>query len=111
MALEKHNIVDVIAYDSQNDRIVLGMMGVGCWGEEGARLFELMIKIKTYLAYALEGHLDEDYPEHATKNIVIRLYYTHDLGNEETQLVQALETDYLKPAGINWEQRSLPEKS
>jgi hypothetical protein len=110
MGLEKHNIVDVIAYDPTEDRIVLGLLGLGHWGESGERLFEFVIKIKTYLAYALEGNLDDDYPELADKKIVIRLYHNHELGEPEQELVSAIESDYLRPAGIYWEQCILPTR-
>ncbi len=108
MAIEKHHIVDAIAYDPEQDRVILGLMSMGCWGKTGERLFDLLTKIKTYLAYALEGPLQEDYPELSDKTIVIRLYHNHGLGDEEMELVQALRSDYLKPAGIKWEQHSLP---
>ena len=61
------DMIDVIAHDSNRDRVVLVMNEPGQWDGSDARLHDLQERFNAYASFLLDGELAESHPELAGK--------------------------------------------
>lgn len=73
MSVEHANIIDLIAHDPATDEVTLIMKEPRIWDGSDQRLFQLQEKINTYLSFALDGEMAEDYPQFAEKKFRLQL--------------------------------------
>jgi hypothetical protein len=70
-----HNarVVDLISYDQDRDEVVLLMLEERPWESVPEQPRQLEDKFNSYLSYVLDGHLSQQYPQYADKDVCIRL--------------------------------------
>ncbi len=66
-------MIDLIAQDPATDELVLGMVELRPWDDSDRQLFELQEKVNAYLSFALDGELQRNFPQFATKRLHLRL--------------------------------------
>ena len=109
MSVEEHDSIDIVAVDEAGGTVVLSLVETRSWGERGELLPDLQAKLSTYLTYALDGRLLEDYPQVKDKRIQFRLHYAQPPGPREEQFLRLARERYLDPEGIEWRQDLLEE--
>jgi hypothetical protein len=62
-------VIDEIAFDPDNDEIVLIMRAPEEWDDMKSRGAEVKEKMTTYVAFAFGGGLEEQFPEYKGKKI------------------------------------------
>ncbi len=85
-----HNrrVVDLISHDQDRDEVVLLMLEERPWETVEAQPRQLEDKFNSYLSYVLDGHLFEQYPQYAGKDVCFRLdCATSPRGEVERMLV------------------------
>ncbi len=85
-----HNahVVDLISYDQERDEVVLLMLEERPWETTPEQPRQLEDKFNSYLSYVLDGHLSEQYPQYAEKDVCFRLdCATSPRGEVERMLV------------------------
>ena len=107
MSVSDTNKIDLVSDDPSNNTVVLSIVEERNWGQSGELLPDLQKKIKSYLAYALDGQLLREYPDMVGKRIKFRLYYDFEPGPLETQFIEIAKQQWFSPDGIEWEQRQL----
>ncbi len=70
-----HNprIIDLITRDEARGEVVLAMIEERPWDTHPEQLEQLNDKLDSYLSYALDGHLVEQYPQYAGYPVQLRL--------------------------------------
>ncbi len=70
-----HNakVVDLISFDRERDEVVLLMVEERPWETAEEQPRQLEDKFNSYLSYVLNGHLFEQYPQYAGKDVCFRL--------------------------------------
>ncbi len=66
-------VIDLVAHDPSSDEVVLGMYEERAWDGSEERLFELQEKLNTYLSFAIDGEMNEAYPQYRGKQIRVQL--------------------------------------
>ena len=102
MSVKETDVIDFIAYNAQNDWILLVMVETREWGDKGALLPDLQAKLNTYLGYALDGRLICDYPAYASKPIRIELRTQYPPTSREHQFLDIVAKEDLEPRGIRF---------
>ena len=102
MGVRETNVVDFVAHDPKTDTVMLVMVEARDWGDAGALLPDLQAKFSTYLAYALDGQLREDYPAMAGKSIRFELRTEYAPTQREQQFLDIVTRQYLRPEGITF---------
>ncbi len=85
-----HNrrVVDLISHDQDRDEVVLLMLEERPWETAPEQPRQLEDKFNSYLSYVLDGHLSEQYPQYAGKDVCFRLdCATSPRGEVERMLV------------------------
>jgi len=100
MTVEDHKVIDIVSHHPDGDVVRLVMVEYREWGEQGGLLHDLQAKLNTYLAFVTEGQLASDYPELVGKRVRIELHSIHPLGERERRFLSIVESEYLKPEGI-----------
>jgi len=67
------NTVDLVMHAPGEDVWRLVLIEAGTWDGSQAQLLKLQQKLNTYVAFAVDGGLEERYPESAGKRVIIRL--------------------------------------
>ena len=67
------DMIDLITRNSESDEITLVIVEERAFGSDPEMLTQLQMKLNSYLRYALDGQMAEDYPEHMGKPITIQL--------------------------------------
>jgi hypothetical protein len=83
MTVSNAAVIDFVSHDPKTDSVTLSMVEERKWGVHGALLPDLQAKLNSYLTYALDGQLDEDYPHLRGKPIRFRLHYEFEPGPEK----------------------------
>jgi hypothetical protein len=109
MGLAEQGQIDVVSLTPDGRTVVLSLVADAPWGARGERLPALQAKLNTYLAYALDGQLHEDYPQVAGKAVRFRLHYAYPPTQREQDFIDLVCRDVLAPEGIGWEQSSIAE--
>jgi hypothetical protein len=84
-------IVDRIEVDPVSDRVVLVMIERRAWGADPRQLTQIEEKINRYLAYALDGHLGQHYPQYRDRKVAVRLECAEAPAGEALRFVAAAE--------------------
>lgn len=85
------NVVDLISYDVERDEVVLLMLEQRAWDTEPEQLRQLEAKFNSYLSYVLDGHLSEQYPDYADKDVCFRLDCADPPAGETEQMLRAMQ--------------------
>ena len=87
-----HNprVVDLIRLDPERDEVVLLMLEERVWGTAPEQLRQLEAKFNSYLAYVLDGHMAQQYPEYAGKRVCVRLDCAAPPGEGEQAMLTAM---------------------
>lgn len=76
MDISAKDVIDEVAFDPENEEIVLILRALGPWGDDEAlvELSEpLKDKISSYITFAFAGQLAESFPEHQGKKVRIQI--------------------------------------
>jgi len=68
------NVVDIVAYNADEDVVILSMVEDRPWDGAKERILQLQTKLNNYLSYALDGQLAKDYPDLSGKPVRIELH-------------------------------------
>ena len=71
--VEHAGVIDVIAHDARTGEVTLRMVEPRAWDGSERRLFELQEKINAYLSFALDGEMNEAFPELARERVRLEL--------------------------------------
>ncbi len=71
--VEFPHVIDVIAHDSKTDEVTLVMLEARPWDGSEQRLYQLQEKINAYLSFALDGEMQEAYPQFKGKSVRLQL--------------------------------------
>jgi Family of unknown function (DUF6572) len=71
--IEHCGVIDLIAHDPASDEVMLVMIESRPWDGSQPRLFQLQEKINAYLSFALDGEMQEAYPELINKPLRLQL--------------------------------------
>jgi hypothetical protein len=66
-------IVDLVTYDPKSGEVALIMTETRPWDGSADRVFELQDKINYYLAFALDGQMEREYPGSVGKPLRLQL--------------------------------------
>lgn len=102
MTTESHNTIDFVALDRAAGSVILVAVEERPWGDAGSLLPDLQAKLNTYLDYVTSGQLKADYPETATSSVRIELRTTYPPGNRETEFLNIVVRNYLRPERIEF---------
>jgi len=102
MAVQDTNGIDLVVHDPKTDSAILCMVEVRDWGHRDALLPDLQQKFSTYLTYALDGQLLQDYPAMNGKLIRFELRTDFASTSREQQFMDIVIRDYLEPEGITF---------
>lgn len=102
MAVRETNVVDFVTHNPKTDTVMLVMVESRDWGDGGGLLPDLQAKFSTYLIYALEGQLREDYPAMAGKPIRFELRTEHAPTQREQEFLDVVTREHLQPEGITF---------
>ena len=82
--IEYTDVIDVIAHDPRDDTVTLIMQESRPWDGSDQQLFQLQEKINTYLSFALDGEMHEEYPQFQGKPLRLQLD-CHAVPDERTR--------------------------
>ena len=104
MTVSNPKVIDFISLDSRTDTVVLSLVEEREWGLRGELLPDLQAKLNAYLAFVLDGHLADEYPQYARKTIQFRLHHQSPLSPMDQEFIERVRREHLDPEGIGWEQ-------
>ena len=107
MAVQDASSIDFVTYNPKEDQVMLVMVEAREWGDAGALLPDLQVKLNTYLGYALDGRLACDYPAYAQKSVRIELRTLYPPSPREQQFLEIVAKEHLKPRGIGFGWRQI----
>jgi len=86
-----HNprIIDLITRDEARSEVVLVMLEERPWDTDSEQLEQLNDKLDSYLSYALDGHLVEQYPQYAGYPVQLRLDCVAEPRGQTADLLKA----------------------
>jgi hypothetical protein len=102
MPVQDTKVIDIVVHDPKTDSVVLCMVEVRDWGDAGALLPDIQAKFGTYLTYALDGQLREDYPAMTGKPIRFELRTEYPPTQREQRFFEIVIREYLQPEGITF---------
>lgn len=73
MPLQHAHVIDLIAHDPATNFVVLGMTEPRPWDGSDRRVFELQEKVNAYLSFALDGEMEQNFPQCAGKTLRLQL--------------------------------------
>ncbi|MCH2169448.1 hypothetical protein MK489_01580 [Myxococcota bacterium] len=90
--VQNPRVVDLIGLDQETDEVYLVMLEERPWGSESGdlQLRQLEHKFNSYLAYVLDGHLVEQYPQYAGKAVRFQLDCATSPGDAERPFLTAV---------------------
>jgi len=71
--LEFPHIIDMVVEDTDSGTIVLFMHEHRPWSGSDEQIFQLQEKMNAYMAFALDGEMNEEYPQFAGRKIRVEL--------------------------------------
>ena len=104
MTMQSHKVIDLVSHDPKSDAVVLSMVEDRDWGNKGELLLDLQEKLNTYLAFVLDGKLEQQYPAMKGKKVRFRLHSQQAPGYRERQFIQVVLKQDLTPRGIEWQE-------
>ena len=109
MPVQDTKVIDLVVHMPNTDTVILCMVEVRDWGYAGALLPDLQAKFGTYLTYALDGQLTEEYPALAGKPIRFELRTQYSPTEREQKFFDFVSREYLQPEGITFGLKVLGE--
>jgi len=100
MTVEQEDTIDFVAHDPGKDEVLLVMVQDRPCGESGRQLHALEDKFNTYLNYATEQRLVQDYPDLVGKPVHIQPHTVENLGPREFDFLRIVTKRHLGPLGI-----------
>jgi hypothetical protein len=88
--LEHPGVLDALAHDTRADKVVLAIYAMRPWTGEDFQLFQLQEKLNAYLSFALDGELQENFPDLAAKSVEIQLRTLHDPDAKALEFISRL---------------------
>ena len=85
------NVVDLVSYDAERDEVVLLMLEERAWDTDPEQLRQLEAKFNSYLSYVLDGHLSQQYPDYADKDVCFRLDCAAAPRGEAEKMLRAMQ--------------------
>jgi hypothetical protein len=85
------HVVDLISYDPDRHEVVLLMLEERAWDTDAEQLRQLEAKFNSYLSYVLDGHLVQQYPAYADKDICFRLDCAEAPAGEVEKMLRAMQ--------------------
>jgi hypothetical protein len=73
-------VLDAFAHDTRSGKLVMAMYERRPWDGGEAQLVQLQEKLNAYLSFALDGEMEESFPELAGKPLEIQLRTEHEPG-------------------------------
>ncbi|MEX1117329.1 MAG: DUF6572 domain-containing protein [Terrimicrobiaceae bacterium] len=70
--------MDALAHDSREGKLVMAMYESRPWEGGEYQLFQLQEKLNAYLSFALDGEMEEAFPQFAGLPLEIQLRTTHE---------------------------------
>ena len=71
--LEHPGVLDAMAHDTAEDRVILAMYAWHPWEGNEQQLFQLQEKLNAYLSFLLDGEMTEAFPQLSGKPVEIQL--------------------------------------
>lgn len=71
--VEHPGVIDALTHDPATDEVTLLMVEPRPWDGSELQLFQLQEKLNAYLSFALDGEMDEAYPDLVGKPLRIQL--------------------------------------
>ena len=71
--IEHPGVLDALAHDTREDKLVLAMYERRPWTHGETQLFQLQEKLNAYLSFILDGELESAFPELADRRVEIQL--------------------------------------
>lgn len=85
------HVVDLIRYDRERDEVVLLMLEERAWDVGPEQLRQLEAKFNAYLSYVLDGHLAQQYPDYAGKDVCFQLDCAAAPAGEAERMLRAMQ--------------------
>lgn len=76
MDISATDVIDEVAFDPENQEIVLILRAFGPWGDDESLVAlsdPLKEKVSSYITFAFAGQLAEAFPEHKDKKVRIQI--------------------------------------
>jgi hypothetical protein len=102
--IENARMLDVVTTNDQE--IILVMVAAQPWTDD--RVFDVQLKVKTYLTYIDSGQLLKDFPEAVGRTIRVQLDTVHPLSPLAKRFIGIAENDWLRPIGVTFSVVELP---
>lgn len=93
-------VVDTMTYNPESGEVTLIAVEERAFGSDPNMLAELQAKLNTYLRFALDGQLAEDYPEHAGRPVRIQLECRGGAPDESAARVLAELAPQIEAKGV-----------
>lgn len=88
--IEETNVIDALGTDKKTGEAVLVIHGPLVWDESEEQLFQLQEKLNTYVSFALDGEMQETYPDLAQCKLRIQLDTASMPGERTLEMLQAV---------------------
>jgi len=98
--VEHTHVIDVVAEDEATGEIVLVMKEPRPWDGTELQLFQLQEKINTYLSFALDGEMWEEFPQFVERPLRLQLDCVEPPDGTALQLLSAVR-EQIGYRGIN----------
>ena len=108
--MQRHDKIDIIAFDRKGDKVVLSLIETREWGEDDKALFDLQEKLNTYIGYVDQGRLIEDYPNMRDKPVEFRLQTVFPLRSRDKEFIEEVRREHLTPRGIEWKTEMITQR-
>ena len=86
--LEHPGVIDFLGFDRKSGEVLLVMVEKRKWGAPELQLFQLQEKLNAYLSFALDGEMEDAYPDFIGKPLRVRLECVSPPGDQELAFLQ-----------------------
>ncbi|GAB4177992.1 MAG: hypothetical protein Fur0032_18330 [Terrimicrobiaceae bacterium] len=88
--LENPAVLDAMAHDGREDKVILAMYEHREWDGGEAQLFQLQEKLNAYLSFLLDGEFDESFPQLVGKKVEIQLRTSYEPDEAAWDLIRRI---------------------
>jgi hypothetical protein len=92
-------VVDLISWDATREEVVLTMLEERPWESEPEQLRQLEDKFNAYLAYVSGGHMVQQYPDYANKDVCFQLDCAESPRGDVQNMLRAMQ-NYASNEGV-----------
>ncbi|MEI6870918.1 MAG: DUF6572 domain-containing protein [Verrucomicrobiota bacterium] len=86
--VEHAGVIDFLGFDSAAGEVLLVMVEKRKWMDPELQLFQLQEKLNAYLSFALDGEMEDVYPDFVGKPLRVRLECVTPPGEQELAFLQ-----------------------